>query len=215
VAIRSYFYDSVTNDRPYSAQDFSTAFGMAFETGCLIRETVGGTFGFDIGGTNYTTLYEGKAIVEGHFVEIPEGTTETLVVPAGSYSGQVVIQVDIDGERIAKIVVKQDRTPIQSASFYELPLWDVTVVNNVITAVVDKRYQGGAVPNNHNQSISTIEGLQALLDEKVRWSADPNGVRAIVGRYNGTGKNVVLFLTSARPSADPTEHRVWIQIDNF
>jgi hypothetical protein len=213
VAINSYFYDSVTGDRPYSAQDFSRAFDIAFETGILIRETVGGTLGFDIGGTNFTTLYEGKAIIEGHFVEVTG--TETLVVPAGTYSGQVVIQLDVDDQRIAKIVVKTDQTPIQSASFYELPLYDATVVNGVITAVTDKRYQGGAVPNNHNQPISTVTGLQALLDEKVKWSADPNGVRAIVGRYNGTGKNVVLFLTSARPSADPTEHRVWIQIDNF
>jgi hypothetical protein len=213
MAIRSFFYDSVDGDRPYSAKDFSTAFDIAFETGVLIRETVGGKLGFDIGGTNYTTVYEGKAIIEGHFVEVTG--TETLTVPAGSYSGQVVIQIDIENERIARLVVKTDRTPIQSASFYELPLYDCTVVNGIITGVTDVRYQGGAVPNNHNQPISTIDGLQALLDEKVRWSADPNGVRAIVGKYNGTGKNVVLFLTSARPSADPTEHRVWIQIDNF
>ncbi len=213
MAIRSYFYDSVNNDRPYSAKEFSTAFDIAFETGILIRETVGGALGFDIGGTNYTTVYEGKAIIEGHFIELTG--TETLTVPAGTYSGQVVIQIDIEDERIARLVVKTDRTPIQSPSFYELPLYDVAVTDGIITAVTDKRYQGGAVPNNHNQPISTIDGLQALLDEKVKWSADPNGVRAVVGRYNGTGKNIVLFLTSARPSADPTEHRVWIQIDNF
>lgn len=213
MAIRSFFYDSVNGDRPYSAKDFSTAFDIAFETGVLIRETVGGKLGFDIGGTNYTTVYEGKAVIEGHFVEVTG--TETLTVPAGTYSGQVVIQMDIEDERIARLVVKTDRTPIQSPSFYELPLYDCNVTDGIITAVTDKRFQGGAVPNNHNQPISTIDGLQALLDEKVRWSADPNGVRAIVGRYNGTGKNVVLFLTSARPSADPTEHRVWIQIDNF
>jgi hypothetical protein len=211
--INSYFYDSVAGDRSYSAVDFSNAFDIGFETGCLIRETVGGTFGFDIGGTNYTTVYEGKAIIEGHFIELTG--TETLTVPAGTYSGQVVIQIDIEDERIARLVVKTDRTPIQSPSFYELPLYDVAVTDGIITAVTDKRYQGGAVPNNHNQPISTIDGLQALLDEKVKWSADPNGVRAVVGRYNGTGKNIVLFLTSARPSADPTEHRVWIQIDNF
>ena len=105
--------------------------------------------------------------------------------------------------RTAQMVVKQDRTPIQSASFYELPLYNADVTNGIITAVTDLRYQGGAVPNNHNQPISTITGLQALLDEKVRWTADPNGVRAIIGRYNGTGKNIVLFLTSAQPSADP------------
>ena len=213
MAIRSFFYDSVNGDRPYSAKDFSTAFDIAFETGILIRETVGGKMGFDIGGNNFTTVYEGKAVIEGHFVEVTG--TEILTVPAGTYSGQIVIQMDIESERIARLVVKNNRTPIQSPSFYELPLYDANVVRWTYHCSHRFEIQGGAVPNNHNQPISTIEGLQALLDEKVRWSADPNGVRAIVGKYAGTGKNVVLFLTSARPSADPTEHRVWIQIDNF
>lgn len=216
MTINSYFYDSVVGDeRTYSAADFARAFDIAFETGCLIRETQGGSFGFDIGGANNTTIYEGKAIIEGHFVEVPVGSTETLTVPAGTYSGQVVIRVDADDARAAAIVVKMDRTPVQTSSFYELPLYDVAVVNDLITTITDLRYQGGAIPNNHNQPISTVTGLQELLDEKVKWAPDPNGVRAIIGRYNGTGKNIVLFLTAAQPAADPTEHRVWIQIDNF
>jgi hypothetical protein len=213
VAIRSYFYDSVNGDRPYSANDFSTAFDIAFETGVLIRETVGGTLGFDIGGTNYTTVYEGKAIIEGHFVEVTG--TEILTVPAGTYSGQVVLQMDMDDERTARLVVKTDRTPIQSPSFYELPLYDVNVADGIITAVTDKRYQGGAVPNNHNQPISTIDGLQTHIDKALTWVADPNGVKCTMGKFNGTGKPVVLFLTTAQPSAVSSEHRVWIQIDNF
>lgn len=213
MAISSFFYDSVNGDRPYSAKDFSTAFDIAFETGVLIRENVGGTLGFDIGGTNYTTIYEGKAIIEGHFVQVTG--TETLIVPAGSYAGQVVIQLDIDDQRIAKIVVKQDRTPIQSPSFYELPLYDVTVTDGIITAVTDIRFQGGAVPNNHNQPISTIDGLQDHINKAITWTADSNGIRANMGKFAGTGKPVVLFLTTAQPSATSTEHRVWIQIDNF
>lgn len=213
MSINSFFFDAVEGVPTYTAADFATAFGCVFETGFLIRETQGGTFGFDIGGTNFTTIYEGKAVIEGHFVEITG--TETLTVPAGSYAGQIVLRLDTTDLRATTLVVKQDRTPIQTATIYELPVYDCNVTNNVITSVTDLRYQGGAVPNNHNQPISTITGLQALLDEKVKWAADPNGVRAVVGRYNGTGKNVVLFLTAARPAADPTEHRVWIQIDNF
>ena len=213
MAINSYFYDSVNNDRAYSAADFANAFDIMLETGVLIREAQGGSFGFDIGGTNFTTIYEGKAVIQGHLVEMVG--TETLTVPSGSYSGQVVIQMDFEGTRDAAIIVKTDRTPIQSASLYELPLYDVNVANGIITAAGDKRYQGGAIPNNHNQPISTIDGLQAKLDESVRWAADPNGVRAVIGKYAGTGKQVVLFLTSARPAADSSEHRVWIQIDNF
>ena len=213
MAINSYFYDSVNNDRPYSAKDFSTAFGMGFETGFLIRETQGGRFGFDIGGTNYTTIYEGRAIIEGHFVEITG--TEIITVPSGSYSGQIVLRLDSDNARSASLVVKTDRSPIQTPSLFELPVYDVNVTNGTITGAIDKRYQGGAVPNNHNHKTTEIEGLQGLLDKTIVWEADPNGIRAIMGKYAGTGKPVVLFLTTARPSASSTEHRVWIQIDNF
>jgi hypothetical protein len=219
MTINSYFYDSVSNDRPYSAEDFAKAFDIGFETGCLIRETQGGTYGFDIGGTNFTTIYEGKAFIEGRFVEIPVGSTEILTVPAGSYAGQVVIRIDSDDARIASIVVKQDRTPITSGGIFEMPLHNITVENNIITAAGDVRFQGGAIPNNHNQPISTVTGLQAILDAKaddsntVIWEADPNGVSMIIGRYNGTGKPIRLFLTTAQPAASNQEHRVWIQID--
>ena len=213
MTINSYFYDSVGGDRPYSALDFAKAFDIGFETGCLIRETAGGTYGFDIGGTNFTTIYEGKAFIEGRFVEIPVGSTEVLTVPAGTYDGQVVIRIDTDADRAASVIVKQDRSPIQSGSVYEMPLHNVTVVNNIITAAGDMRYQGGAIPNNHNQPISTVTGLQAHIDKAITWEADPNGVRAIMGKFAGVNKNIVLYLTTAQPAASTTEHRVWIQID--
>ena len=123
MAINSYFYDSVNGDRPYSATDFARAFDIVFETGFLIRETLGGRFGFDIGGTNYTTIYEGKAIIEGHFIEVTG--TEILTVPAGSYSGQIVLRLDTDNERNVSLVVKNDRTPIQTPTLYELPVYNV------------------------------------------------------------------------------------------
>jgi hypothetical protein len=210
MTIKSYFYDSVNGDRAYSATDFAKAFNVMTETGVLFQD---GELGFDIGGTNYLTIYEGRAIVEGHFVEVTE--TETLTVPAGGYSGQVVIQVDTEETRAANLIVKTDRTPIQTASLYELPLYNVTVVNGVITAATDIRIQGGAIPNNHNQSISAITGLQAALDSTVTWALDPNGIKATMGKFAGTGKPVVLFLTTAQPAAVSGEHRVWIQIDNF
>ena len=219
LTVNSYFYDSVSGDRPYSAADFARAFDMAFETGFLIRETQGGTYGFDIGGTNYTTIYAGRAIIEGHFVEVPIGSTEILTVPEGTYAGQIVIRVDADAARTASIVVKTDRNPVQTTALYELPIFDCNVTNNIITAVTDLRFQGGAVPNNHNQGIETITGLQGVLDSKaddsntVIWEADPNGVSMIIGKFAGTGKPIRLFLTTAQPAASTVEHRVWIQID--
>ena len=81
MAINSYFYDSVEGDRPYSASAFSKAFDILTETGILIREAQDDALGFDIGGTNFTTIYEGRAIIEGHFVEV----TGTEIFGASCY----------------------------------------------------------------------------------------------------------------------------------
>ena len=204
MAINSYFYDSVNNDRPYSAKDFSTAFGIGFETGFLIRETQGGRFGFDIGGTNYTTIYEGRAIIEGHFVEITG--TEIVTVPSGSYSGQIVLRLDSDNARSVSLVVKTDRSPIQTPSLFELPIYDANVTNGTITGVIDKRYQGGAVPNNHNHKTTEIEGLQGLLDKTIVWEAYLNGDNGDYVQVCGTENPLFYCLNTGRPSASSTEH---------
>jgi hypothetical protein len=196
MAINSYFYDSVTNDRPYSAGDFAKAFNTFMDTGIILQDD--GTTGFDINGT---TIYAGKAIVEGRFVEIPDGTTETITVPAGSYSGMVVIRVDASDARNAAIVVKTDQTPIKTEALYELPLYNLTVANGVITGSTDLRVQGGAVAK--------------LPESVVKWGADTNGVYVNLGKYNGTGKTIKLYLTSVQPAASTSEIRAWIQIDNF
>jgi hypothetical protein len=198
MAINSYFYDSVNSDRPYSAKDFATAFGIGFETGFLIRETQGGRFGFDIGGTNYTTIYEGKAIIEGHFVEITG--TEILTVPSGTYSGQIVLRLDADNARNISLVVKTDRAPIQTPSLYELPVYDANVTNGTITGVIDKRYQGGAVPNNHRHKQDEVEGL----DNMVYYFYRDNGAYLQVGDYS-------IALTPSQPPY--SAKRVWIQTD--
>jgi len=198
MAINSYFYDSVSGDRPYSAKDFANAFNIAWETGFLIRETQGGRFGFDIGGTNYTTLYEGKAIIEGHFIEVTG--TEVLTVPSGTYSGQIVIRLDVDNARSASLVVKTDRTPIQTPTLYELPVYDANVANGIITGVIDKRYQGGAIPNNHRHKQDHIDGLENIVTFFYR----DNGAYLQVGDYS-------IALTPAQPPY--SAKRVWIQTD--
>jgi len=212
MTISSYFYDSVNGDRTYSAADFARAFEIGFENGVLLKE-VENELGFEIGGTNYLTVYDGKAIIEGHFIEVTG--TETLTVPAGDYSGQVVIQLDATNTRTAKLLVKTNQTPIKTTDLYELPLYNCTVTGGIITTVTDVRTRGGASPNDHLHPISDITNLQSHINSALTWVADPNGVKCIMGRYAGTGKNVVLFLTSGQPSASSTEHRVWIQIDNF
>jgi hypothetical protein len=140
MSITSYFYDSVANDRIYSAVDFADAFSIVMRTGVIPDGT--GDLGFDIGGTNYTTIFDGKAVVNGRFIEV-EGT-ETLIVPPGSYDGMVVIRVDIANARIATLAVRDDRTPQQDASIWELPLYNVVVADGIMTGATDLRVPGGA-----------------------------------------------------------------------
>jgi hypothetical protein len=198
MAINSYFFDSVNNDRAYSAVDFAKAFDIGYETGFLIRETLGGRFGFDIGGTNYTTIYEGTAIIEGHFIEVTG--TEILTVPSGTYSGQIVLRLDTDNARTTSLIVKTDRTPSQTPSLYELPVYDANVTNGVITGVIDKRYQGGAVPNNHRHKKEEVEGL----DNMVYYFYRDNGAYLQVGDWS-------IALTPSQPPY--SAKRVWIQTD--
>lgn len=198
MAINSYFYDSVNNDRPYSGADFAKAFGIICEDGVIISDP-DGSMGFDMTGTGNTTITAGKAVVAGHFVE--NDANYIVTVPGGSYSGMVVIRVDIKDTRMASIVIRTDQIPQQDDAIYELPLHNVTVSNGAITAHSDVRAQGGAIAS--------------LPSNAVTWQADPNGVSAYLGLMNGNGKPIRLFLTSAQPAASSTEIRAWIQIDKF
>jgi len=132
---------------------------------------------------------------------VPEGTTEIITVPIGSYSGMIVIRVDASDARNAAIVIKTDQNPIKTEALYELPLYNVTVANNVITSTSDLRVQGGAVAK--------------IPTSVVSWGADTNGVYVNLGKYNGTGKPIKLYLTSVQPAASTAEIRAWIQIENF
>jgi hypothetical protein len=142
VALNSYFYDSVNGDRPYSAADFATAFGMVFESGILPNDKIG-NLGFDIGGLNDPTIYGGTAVIQGRFVELTG--VEYLTIPLGSYSGQVVLRLDMQDERKASIVVKTNRDAIQGTTIYEYPLYDVTVSSGQLTGITDLRNQGGVI----------------------------------------------------------------------
>jgi hypothetical protein len=197
VPIVSYFYDSVNGDRPYSAADFAKAFGMILTNGIIANAN--GSLGFNIGGTGNRTIFEGRATVQGHFVEVTG--SEAISVPSGSYSGQIVLRVDVNNERKASLIVKTDQSPVQSAALFELPLYNVTVSNGAITAVTDLRVQGGAIAKT--------------AANVVTWESQTTGIRMRTGLFAGNGKPIMLYLSSSQPAASATEHRVWIQIDNF
>ena len=189
MTVNSYFYDSVNNDRPYSGADFAAAFGVILSNGVIAKDDTG-ALGFDIGGTNYNTVYAGKATVQGHFVELVG--TEVIAPTAGTnFSGMIVLRVDITGARMASVAIRTDQVPQQDSSIWELPLYNCTVSNGVITAITDKRVQGGAVAKPAS-NVPTF------------FYRD-NGVYLQIGTYS-------IALTPAQP---PTSaKRVWIQVDN-
>jgi hypothetical protein len=204
MAIRSYFFDSVAGDRLYSAADFAKAFGIVLGNGCIPIDGAE-NLGFTLTGTNYTTVGAGKAVINGRFVEVVD--SEIITPPAGSYNGMLVIRIDAADERKAILEVKGDRILNTEEELYEFPLWDVVVTNGVIGSITDRRVQGGA--------IAKVPPIPTVPDNLVQWSTDTNGVRVNMGKFAGTGKPVILYLTSAQPAASSAEHRVWVQIDKF
>lgn len=195
MTINSYFYDSVNGDRKYTAADFAKAFGLILSDG-VIADYNTGVLGMSVSGTNYTTVNTGKAVVQGHFVEI--SASETLTVPTGTYSGMIVLRVDMVTTRKATVAVRTDQNPQKDTSIWELPLYNVSVTNGVIGSVTDLRVQGGAVAKT--------------AANVVTWTNDPNGIYLNIGSHNNN--TYKLFLTSAQPAVGgTTERRAWIQMD--
>ena len=188
MTINSYFYDSVDGDRPYSAANFAAAFGVILGNGIVPTDETGAALGMAIA-TDNSSIQAGKAVVEGHFIEIPD--SEPLTVPTGDYSGMIVLRVDFTTARDASIAIITDQIPQQDSDVYELPLYNCTVSGGVISTVSDLRVQGGAIA----KPASNIP----------YYFYRDNGVYLQVGDYS-------IALTPAQPPA--SAKRVWIQIDN-
>lgn len=115
----------------------------------------------------------------------------SLVVPEGTYSGMIVLRLDILDARVASLEVRTDRTPQQDTAIWELPLYNCTVSNGVITSTTDLRVQGGAVAK--------------IPDNIPTYTYKNNGVHLTLGVYE-------IALTPLQPPAQ--EKLVWIQVDN-
>lgn len=187
MAINAYFFDSTDTDpRTYSAADFAAAFGIILQNG-IVPSSTDGALGLGWH-TNYTAIGAGRAVVQGHFVNVT--APETITIIGGTYTGMVVLRVDIADARKASIIVRTDQNPQQDSAAWELPLFTVTVSNGVITGITDLRVQGGAV-------------AKTAANVPTYFYRD-NGVYLQIGDYS-------LALTPAQPPA--SAKRVWIQID--
>lgn len=186
LAIVSYFFDSTSEDpRVYSAADFAKAFGIILTDGVIANDD--GTLGFVLGGTNYTTVYAGRAVVQGHFIELTG--TEVLTVTGGTYEGMIVLRVDIAGARNTTLAIRTDRTPQKDNAIWEYPLYNISVTNGVISTLpVNVRAQGGAVAK-------TAANVPT-------WYPDPNGVVLKISNHE-------VFFTTAEPAK--AAKRIWIQ----
>ena len=188
MAIYAYFFDSVDGDLQYSAADFARAFGVILQTGVLAKESGGTDLGLLLGGAGLTTVYAGKAVIEGHFID---ADTTVITVPPGSYNGLIVLRLDILDSRTATLEVRTDQTPQQDSAIWELPLWEIVVTNGVIGTFTDVREQGGAIAK--------------LPDNIPSFRYLNNGVYLDLGVYS-------IALT---PELPPREDKlVWIQVDN-
>lgn len=186
MAIYSYFFDSTDADpRPYSAADFARAFGMILKDGVIAKDD--GSLGFVLGGTNYTTVYDGRAVVQGHFIEVTG--TEILTIPAGTYEGLITIKVDRTDQRKATLNVRTDRNPEQNNAIWEYPLYNISVTNGVISSLpTNVRAQGGAVAK-------TAANVPT-------WFNDPSGVVLKIGTHT-------VFFTRNEPAK--AANTIWIQ----
>ena len=153
--VNAFFFDSINGDRSYSADDFATAFGVFLQNGVIPDED--GYYGLSISGTNYSVLNPGKAVIEGHFIDVPVSEPITNI-PAGNYNGMVVLRLDVTGERNCTVVVRNDRVPQQNANIWELPLYNVVVAGGIITSIEDIRQGGGALA----QTTSKLKGVSNL-----------------------------------------------------
>ena len=108
-----------------------------------------------------------------------------------------------------------------------MPLYNLDVNDGLITAIHDIRPNGGHKIEqiaDLKETLSNKAGAQDMTTKlaakqdkasAVTWLSDVNGVRAVIGKFAGTGKPIVVYFTTGQPSASSAEHRVWIQIDNF
>jgi hypothetical protein len=142
MAINAYFFNSVAGDRTYSARDFARAFDVILQNGVIPEDD--GTLGLSVTGTQFNVLNKGKAIIQGHFVDVPVAETITNI-PNWDFFGMIVLRLDMTNNRNCTVVVLSHRNPQQDENIWELPLYNVSVAGGVITSAQDLRVGGGAI----------------------------------------------------------------------
>lgn len=175
MAISSFPFQSITNDRQYSDLDFANYFAQFFKNGVA----VGVGTGLQVKATNPISMSvlvgTGGALVNGR--QLTNTSDHTITLTAASTTttrvDSIVVQLNLPLRQVS-IVYKEGVTTVQrDANIYELQLATITVPQNAATItsanITDKRANttvcGYSTPFEEVNLQSLQDQYQAMLDE--------------------------------------------------
>lgn len=175
MAITSFPFQSVTNDRQYSDLDFANYFAQFFKNGVA----VGVGTGLQVKATNPVSMDvlvgTGGALVNGR--QLTNDSDHSITLTAASTTitrvDSVVVQLNLPLRQVS-LVYKEGVTTVQrDANIYELQLATITVPQNAATItsanITDKRADtsvcGYSTPFTEINLQSLQDQYQTMLDE--------------------------------------------------
>jgi hypothetical protein len=138
MAFKSQFFNSIDNDRPYSAEDMARAFDTFQSSGVMLRhESVYPEQSFVVfcnsNSNNKIVVAPGKAVLKGYTVSSIDAGNMPIIIEAGdgthSRKDLVVLEMNVALRDITLKILKGNTTshpvPIQTNNVYQLPLAEV------------------------------------------------------------------------------------------
>lgn len=175
MAITSFPFQSITNDRQYSDLDFANYFAQFFKSGVA----VGVGTGLQVKATNPVSMDllvgTGGALVNGR--QLTNTSDHTITLTAASTTAtrvdSIVVQLNLPLRQVS-LVYKEGVTTVQrDSNIYELQLATITIPQNAATItsanITDKRADttvcGYSTPFTEVNLQSLQDQYQAMLDE--------------------------------------------------
>lgn len=175
MAITSFPFQSITNDRQYSDLDFANYFAQFFKSGVA----VGVGTGLQVKATNPVSMDvlvgTGGALVNGR--QLTNTSDHTITLTAASTTAtrvdSIVVQLNLPLRQVS-LVYKEGVTTVQrDSNVYELQLATITVPQNAATItsanITDKRADtsvcGYSTPFTEVNLQTLQDQYQAMLDE--------------------------------------------------
>lgn len=175
MAISSFPFQSITNDRQYSDLDFANYFAQFFKNGVA----VGVGTGLQVKATNPVSMSvlvgTGGALVNGRQLTNTSDHTITLTAASTTVTrvDSIVVQMNLPLRQVSLVYKEGVTTVRRDANIYELQLATITVPQNAATItsanITDKRANttvcGYSTPFTEVNLQSLQDQYQAMLDE--------------------------------------------------